>query len=267
MLDRFYLFLIRNDVWIYIVSAMGLFWYGLELIRAQRQLGRAMFNIERETATRLRNNALNFVIFFTVIIGIVYYVNARVAPNLPQELFTPPTPTPNIFVTPLASPSPLSEEGQATAQALAKTPQVAPTVTLPPELGGEPAPEAPLPEGQPTAEQTPEAIATAFTGCTPELGIIEPRDGSVAFSSITFRGTADTGEAHAFVVELNGPQTAGEWAPLTTSPVPQPVIEAELGAADLSQWADGPYLARLRALDAQDREVGQCVIQFTLDNR
>ena len=88
-MDRIYLFLIRNDVWIYILSAFGLVWYVTELIRSQNALRRAMFNLERETATRVRNHALSFVIFFVAVVGIVYYVNTYVAPCL---LYTSPSP-------------------------------------------------------------------------------------------------------------------------------------------------------------------------------
>ena len=95
-MDRVYLFLIRNDVWIYILCIMGLFWYLTELVRAQAALRRAMFNLERETATRLRNHALSFVLFLGAVIGLVYYVNNYVAPSLPQELTAEATPTPDI---------------------------------------------------------------------------------------------------------------------------------------------------------------------------
>lgn len=264
-MDRFYLFIIRNDVWIYIVSAAGLIWYFIEFIRAQRQLRRAMFNIERETATRVRNNALSFVAFFGAIIGIVYYVNAQVAPSLPQELLVPPTPTPNVFASPLAPPPPLGGAGDGTPGA--ENPLPAPTVTLPAELGGAPAPEQAAPEGTPDAATTPEPLPTAFTGCLPQLMVTEPREGSVVFASVLFRGTANTGETHLYAIELNGPQTAGDWRPITDTPMVQPVIEGDLGGSDLSQWADGPYLARLRATDHLGNEVGQCVTQFTLDNR
>ncbi|MEZ4516267.1 MAG: hypothetical protein R3C44_05300 [Chloroflexota bacterium] len=55
------------------------------------------------------------------------------------------------------------------------------------------------------------------------LGSLE---GSVAFAGVVFqRHSRNCGETHQYVIELNGPQTAGEWAPLTTSPVAQPVIE------------------------------------------
>lgn len=264
-MDRIYLFLIRNDVWIYIVSIAGLIWYLIEFIRAQRQLRRAMFNIERETATRIRNNALSFVVFFAAVIGIVYYVNAQVAPSLPQELLVPATPTPNVFATPLSPPTPLSGGVENSDEGAA--PALAPTVTLPAELGGAPAPEQAVPEGTPEFDLTPEAAPTAFTGCLPQLIFTEPREGSVVLASVTFRGTADTGELHQYVIELNGPQTAGEWSPLTAGPVAQPVIDGDLGSTDLSQWADGPYLARLRATDRLGNEIGVCVTQFTLDNR
>lgn len=263
-MDRIYLFLIRNDVWIYIVSAVGLIWYLVEFIRAQRQLRRAMFNIERETASRIRNNALSFVLFFAAVISIVYYVNARVAPSLPEELLVPPTPTPNVFATPLAPPTPLDAGGEPVNGESA--PALAPTVTLPAELGGAPAPEQELPAGTPDAALTPEAAPTTFTGCLPQLIFTEPREGSVIFATVRFRGTADTGELHQYVIELNGPQTAGEWSPIMAAPVDQPVIEGDLGVADLSQWADGPYLARLRATDRLGNEIGICVTQFTLDN-
>ena len=96
--------------------------------------------------------------------------------------------------------------------------------------------------------------------------ISEPLNGSVAFQRVTFRGTANTGELHQYVIELNGPQTVGSWAPVTQDPLNQPVINGDLGQADLSQWEAGPYLVRMRALDVNGRELGFCTIQITLDN-
>lgn len=258
-MERLYLFIIRNDVWIYIVSVLGIIWYLAELYRSSRMLQRAVFNLERETGTRIRNNALGFVLFFGALIGIVYYVNTRVAPNLPQELLSPPTPTPNIFATPLSSPTPLG--GPAAENARPTLPALAPTVTLP---GSGPAvgPDAPPPE-----IATPQVIPTAFVGCTDTLNVSEPRDGSAVGGDITFVGTANTGEGHTYMLETNGPQTEGEWSNLLNEFVAQPVIEDVLGRANLVQWASGPYLIRLLARDAAGNEVGQCVIQITLDAR
>lgn len=260
-MDRIYLFLIRNDVWIYIVSALGLVWYITELIRAQSALRRAMFNLERETATRVRNHALSFVLFFLAIIGIVYYVNSNIAPTLPQEVLAPATPTPDVFATPLASPTSL---GTLTAEGESGgAPSLAPTATLPALPG--------LTSAQPvtgtvTAEATPLVTPTPFSSCIPELTISEPLNGSVAFQQVRFRGTANTGELHQYVIELNGPQTVGVWAPIGQEPTNQPIVNGDLGDVDLSQWEPGPYLVRLRALDAAGTELGVCTIQITLDN-
>jgi hypothetical protein len=47
--------------------------------------------------------------------------------------------------------------------------------------------------------------------------------------------------------------------------VAQPVVEEVLGRVNLVEWASGPYLIRLVARDAAGHDVGQCVIQVTLD--
>lgn len=260
-MDRIYLFLIRNDVWIYIVSALGLFWYITEFIRAQGALRRAVFNLERETATRVRNHALSFILFFGAVVGIVYYVNRNIAPELPATLLLPPTPTPDIFATPLASPTPLATaaaEGEAPGQ-----PILAPTVTLP----ALPGLTTPIPiTGTLTVEATVAAAPTPFESCIPELTITEPLNGSVVFQRVRFRGTANTGELHQYTIELNGPQTGGQWAPIFQEPAPQPVINGDLGEADLSTWQAGPYRVQMRAFDVGGGELGVCTIQFILDS-
>lgn len=269
-MDRVFLFFVRNDVWIYIVCAFGLFWYVTEFVRAQRRLRQAMFSLERETSSQVRNNALTFILFFGAIAGFTYYVNASIAPGLPEELLVPATATPDIFSTPLVPPTPLSgtNSDPDSGGLPADGPAPAPTVTLPPELGG-PIPEPDIVTDTTSIEATltPEVIGTPFVGCQPELLFTSPLDGSVAFSMVEFVGTANTGETHLYTIELNGPQTEGAWAPLFETPAAQPIVEAALGTADLSAWSDGPYLARLRAIDRAGVEVGQCVIQFTLDNR
>ncbi|HMT22425.1 MAG TPA: hypothetical protein PKE20_14480, partial [Promineifilum sp.] len=173
-MDRVYIFLIRNDVWIYIVSILGLFWYLTELIRATRTLRRAMFNLERETATAARNHALSFVLFFSVLIGIVFYVNRNIAPTLSTEQLVAETPTPDIFATPLALPPPADTTTEGVEGSL--SPNLAPTVTVSflPEVGA----TVPL-TGTAEIEATPEASPTPFEGCIPELAISEPLNGSV----------------------------------------------------------------------------------------
>lgn len=259
-MDRIYLFLIRNDVWIYIVSVLALFWYWFEFIRSARALRQAMFNLERETATTARNNALSFIIFFTAVIGIVFYVNRYIAPDLPQELFTSAAPTPNVFATPLTPPTPLGTT-VAGEDILIDSPELAPTATLPGT-----GPVEVITDTLETGEaEEAEASPTPFAECIPELMISEPLNGSVVFQRALFRGTANTGELHQYVIELNGPQTAGVWAPISQDPMNQPVVNGDLGDVDLSHYAPGPYRVQLRALDASGRELGVCSIQIILD--
>jgi hypothetical protein len=256
-MDRIYLFIIRNDVWIYIVSVLFLFWYLSELIRAVSTLRRAMFNLERETATAARNHALSFVLFFSLVIGIVYYVNRNIAPSLPATLLSPETPTPNVFATPLSSPTPI---GTAVAEGDGIfAPVLAPTATLP-GLEASAVITGTADAGVPIGTPTP------IVECIPELMIGEPLNGSVLFQRVVIRGTANTGELHQYSIEMNGPQTVGAWAPITQEPLPQPVVNGDLAQADLSQWAVGPYQIRLRALDANGGELGACIIQVILDN-
>lgn len=260
-MDRIYLFLIRNDVWIYIVSVMALFWYSYEFIRSSRALRQAMFNLERETATATRNHALSFILFFAAVVGIVFYVNRNIAPNLPEELLFPATPTPNALATPLAPPTPLGTPGLGGNNPIG-APALAPTATLP---GSGPA-EVITDTQDTTNEGTVVGPPTPFAECIPELMISEPLNGSVVFQRTVFRGTANTGDLHRYVIELNGPQTTGTWAPISQDPMIQPIIDGDLGEVDLSQWARGPYQVRLRALDADGRELGVCTIQIILDS-
>ena len=102
-MDRLYVFLIRNDIWIYILSAIGLIWYLTEYWRSRRILRSAIFGLEKEKGGRIRQRALSLVVLFLGIIAIVTYVNLSIAPTLPVELLKPPTPTPNIFSTPLSN--------------------------------------------------------------------------------------------------------------------------------------------------------------------
>jgi hypothetical protein len=97
-MNQVYVFLIRNDVWIYILAGIGLFWYFSQLIRARRSLRQAVFGLERERGQQQQRRALTFSLLLMGIIILVSYVNIAVAPTLPPELLKPPTPTPDIFI-------------------------------------------------------------------------------------------------------------------------------------------------------------------------
>ncbi|MEZ4512964.1 MAG: hypothetical protein R3C62_13930 [Chloroflexota bacterium] len=261
-MDAFYVFIIHNDVWIYILCALGLFWYGSELVRALGILRRAMFGLERETGTRLRNNALFFIALLATIAGLVYYINSSIAPTLNPSLFRLPTPTPDIFATPLSSPTPLG-----TVENLAvPTPGLAPTVTLASQPNIPLIDEPVITDTQEiVVDGTPTAVPTPFVACTPDLTITGPRDGAIVSNLVTFNGTADPPNFRFYELAANGPQTDGQWVSLLGTTVSQPVRNGFLGDANLSQWQPGPYLVRLTAVDRFGNPIGSCVIQITLN--
>ncbi len=266
-MESLYVFLILNDVWIYIISTLGLFWFISEFIRSQRILRRAMFGLERETGARIRNNAILFIGIFAAIIGFVYFVNAQIRPDLPEELFKLPTPTPDIFSTRLSSPTPL---GTAEIALPTSTPPLVPTITLASQPGAAPPPAAndtPAPGENPITPPTPPGpTITPFIGCTANLNISEPGNGAFVSGAITFSGTADPADFLFYRLEANGPETNGDWASLLGREIDQPVRDGFLGSVNLSQWANGPYLVRLTAVNTAQSEIGQCVIQVTLNN-
>jgi hypothetical protein len=261
-MDAFYVFIIRNDVWIYILCALGLFWYGSELIRAQRLLRRAMFGLERETGTQLRNSALTFILLLAAVVGTVYFINNNVEPTLNPLLFRPPTPTPDIFATPLSSPTPLG-----TSESLAvPTPGLAATVTLASQPGIPLIDNPVITDTQNVqVDGTPTAVSTPYVACTPDLTITGPRDGAIVSNLVTFNGTVDPPNFRFYELAANGPQTDGQWASLLGTNVSQPVRNGFLGDVNLSEWQPGPYLVRLTAVDSAGNPIGSCVIQVTLN--
>jgi hypothetical protein len=268
-MEQVYVFILRNDVWIYILCTLGIFWYASQFFQSRKILQRAMFGLEQEKGARMRSTAVFFLLLFGGLMTFVFYVNNSIAPTLPASLLKPPTPTPNIFATPLVSPTPL---GTAGARPPDPTPQLAPTITL--AAGAVNAPPPPDDGSQPVTNLTPIPPTPTFGGPTPtpfvdckvDLNISEPANGSVVAGVINFRGTADTPNLALYRLEANGPETSGTWASLLGRDINQSVRDNFMGNVNLSQWGDGPYLIRLTAEDRNGFTTGYCVIQVTLDN-
>ena len=193
-MEPLYVFLILNDVWIYILSVLGLFWFINEFVRSRRILRRAMFGLEREKGTRLRNNSLAFIIVFA----------ADYRHRLLRQRANQTYPVRRIIQTAytnaglfchaaLASPTSLS-----TAEIAAPQPQppLIPTITLASQPGAAPPPAVTMrrtPErlNQSIPPTPPGPTVTPFIGCNVDLNISEPRNGAAVSGSITFSGTAD----------------------------------------------------------------------------
>ena len=266
-MERVYVFLIRNDVWIYILCALGLLWYTNEFARARWALRRAMFGLERESSLRARNSALLFIFIFASIIGAVLYVNYQVAPTLPQELLRPPTPTPNPLSFP-ASPTPAG-----TAILASPTPPIAPTVTLAGNipLASPIIPTIVITDTTPAGAATIPAIqlptaTVVIGGCSPTVTITDPRDGDTVVGTVSFFGSANIPNFAYYDLEINGPQTNDRWASLLGRKIAQRVEDGLLASADLSTWTSGPYLVRLSVTNTADVITNQCEIRISLDN-
>lgn len=269
-MEPIYIFLIRNDVWIYILSALGLVWFGAELLRTAGTARRAVFGLERETALRARNRSLLIVTALATIVLAVTYVNQQIAPTLPPTLLREPTPTPD----PLSLPAvPLPGAGTGPAEASPTSPVAAPTVTLPggEVLGTEAAstPVVPPAEGTPVTP-SPGAGATLpprVASCAPSANILEPRNGTQVRGILNVFGNADTPDFGSYELEISGPQTNGRWASLLGRSIPQTVREGFLGGnINLTQWQSGAYLVRLTVADDQGNITHQCAVDINLVN-
>jgi hypothetical protein len=262
------IFLEKNDVWIYILCALGLLWFGADLARTMGTARRAVFGLERETALRARNRALLIVVLLLATAGSVAYVNLQIVPELPPTLFRPPTPTPDPLSLPVVpAPGTVAAGGEPTPT----SPVAAPTVTLPggtlletmtPEAGTA---EGSTPEpGGPTAAPT---IPARVDTCTPRANITEPQNGAQVQGILNVFGTANTADFGYFELEISGPQTNGRWASLLGRQVSQPVAEGFLGGnINLTQWASGSYLVRLTVGDLDGNITNQCAVDIILVN-
>jgi len=237
-MDRIYVFLIRNDSWIYIVSAIGLVWYLTEYWRSRRILLSAIFGLEKEKGGRIRQRAITLIILFLGIIALVTYVNLSIAPTLPVELLKPPTPTPNIFSTPLSAPASSLPQGTATLE-------IAPTVTLPGSGIVETASSNSAPTiGEPTETPYP-----------------EKPDGTAVGNFLTLFGTVAGEQLDSYNLEISGPESDGNWN--TQSDASNLAVQdGILGTLSFDGLPTGIYFVRLRAFSGDGVEMGHCTIEL-----
>lgn len=256
-MERVYVFLIRNDVWIYIICGLGSIWYLSEFWRSRRMLRSAVFGLEKERGQWLQRRSLIFIIFFFSIISLVIYVNSNIAPSLPAELLKPPTPTPNIFSTPLSSPTSANPVQTPTIA-------IAPTVTL--QDQDVPANAAITDETEspePAIDETPTII---IAGCSADVNIVEPANRFPVSGEVFFYGSADGDRFESFLLEARGPQTGGAWLSITTEEGREPVNDGQLGTANLSNWLPGLYTVRLTVLAAERLVTGRCEVEILLQS-
>jgi hypothetical protein len=259
-MEQLYLFLIVWDIPIYFVAGLVLFVSLFQYGQANRQLRRAVFSLERERALTARTNAGMFVVGATAVIALITYVNFAIAPTLPPELLKPPTPTPNIFSTPFASPTPLGEGELLTTPRPRVTPDLVPTVTLP--AGALPTAVSPLVQATapPAAVPPSGGVIPQGGGCTPGVNISAPGANTAVFGTVTFSGSATGADFLLYRLELQGETTGGAWVSLVDDGYTA-VDNGILGSANLSNLPNGEYDVRLSVLGPNNQSaqlVEQC---------
>ncbi len=261
-MDFFYLFFIRNYGGIYFLCLLGLVWYGVRFFRARNILRSAVFGLERERGSDLQSSALAMLALVFIVAGITYYVNSFIAPTLPQELFLPPTLTPNPFNSVLASPTPINTQFDRTA-----TPLPIPTVTLPGAFA-QPTPPTPNPTQLAEGEITPETASPPLVtpspnpfDCPQNVTISSPTNGQSVAGIVTIYGTVGGENFLLYSLEVLGPNTNFGWVSLLTQQPFDAVQNNILGTSNFSGWSSGSYQIRLSALDTSSRLIGSCQVQ------
>lgn len=259
-MERLYVFIIRNDVWIYFLCGLALIWYFTQLFQARRLLRRAMFGLEEERGRLIQRTALSAIFILLLIVGGITYVNLEVAPTLPAELLNPPTPTPNIFATPFSPPPAVGTIDPNRTPTLG----VAPTVTLRGQSNSTIFED--IEETPGAAEETPIPTLPPVTeACNSQVNITSPPNGITADGPVTFFGTATDANFGRYDLQALGPQTEGEWVSLLDAPSAEPVIDNILGRFNFSNWLSGDYVIRVLVINPANEEVGQCGIQITVE--
>lgn len=257
-MERFYVFIIRNDIWIYFLCSLALIWYFVQLWQARRLLRRAMFGLEEERGKLIQRTALSAIFILLLVVGGITYVNLEVAPTLPPGILDPFTPTPNIFATSFPAVTPRGTPDPDRTPTLA----VAPTVTLRgqvnPGIFDDETPGAPVDTPVPTLPPVTEA-------CNPFVTITSPPAGITADGPVTFFGTATDPNFGRYDLQALGPQTDGEWVSLLDAPAAVPVQDNILGRFNFSNWLSGDYVIRILVTNPAGEEVGQCGIQITVE--
>lgn len=254
-MERFYVFIISNAIWILILCVLGIIWYLIQLVSRQRELKRSSFYLERERAASDRNTAMFLLIAFAGIISLVWYVNSEIRPNLPASAFLPSTPTPDLLATALATPDATAAVVQLRLPT--STPVMAPTITLVnPELL-EAIPATPVPELD---------VNDTIIGCEGGVVITEPLSGETIPGAISLFGRATSPTFSFYQIEIKGPFTDERWQSLLDGVVNSPVENGFLGSANFAGWTTGIYQIRLAVIDVDSIESGSCLIEVGIIN-
>ena len=236
----------RNQRWLYMLLAGGGAWQVWLWWRANHRLRYTVFGVERGALLAARGRATALIFIIAALAAAVALLSAFIAPNLTELFGVPPTPTPQLFPTPVD------------------------TVTATPQLvlpGLDTA--TPAQSETPVATRTP--VPAGGASCAnPNATITSPIPGAILAGEVEVSGTANVDNFAFYVVEIS---TLGDnWLAVITSQPDAigqilPVVNGVLGKWDTGLQQAGDYALRLVVFDSAGQHPDPCTPPITIAPR
>jgi hypothetical protein len=236
---------------LYILLGAAFLYSFWRLSGARREYRETHFELERDLARYKRTNALTAMILIAELGLAVLGVQRVVAPTLRETLDTSEVlalaQEDGVFATPAPSPMAGGFQIDTSGVSLGEVDpanQILPTPTLTPTPVGTIVPNAPAP-----------------VGCeSPDAQLQVPANGMIVFQPITVLGTANSESFARYKLEINGPSTFDNFAPLPVDGL-QPVTSiGELGQFVPAYYMPGTYQFRLIVFDINNAPRGSCSV-------
>jgi hypothetical protein len=228
-------------IWLIGACVLGILFYIGRAIMAHREKSRAIFTLEKETASSTRLRSIGMVFVLLILSGAIYFTATYLEPNLDLETENEPTPT--VLLQPTQSPTP----GPPTL-----TPTPRPTRT-------------PRPTQTPETTPTPTPKPVILPNCpNPGVRLTNPTVNAVLKGAVEITGSASIGEFQFYKFEIKGEATSGEWRTIATNDTP--VTEGFLGVWDTSALPAGAYAFRLVVVDKTGNYPEPCEVNVIIEH-
>jgi hypothetical protein len=226
-------------IWLIGACILGILFYIGRAVMAHREKSRAIFTLEKETASSTRLRSIGMVFVLLILGGTIYFTATYLEPNLDLETESEPTPTVLLQPTPSASPGPPT-----------LTPTPRPTRT-------------PRPTQTPETTLTPTPKPVVLPNCpNPQARLTNPTVDAVLKGPVEITGSANIDDFDYYKFEVR-PAGASEWSTLQL--FREPVTDGFLGIWDTSALPAGAYTFRLVVVDKTGNYPEPCEVQVTIE--
>jgi hypothetical protein len=227
-------------IWLIGACVLGILFYIGRAIMAHREKSRAIFTLEKETASSTRLRSIGMVFVLLIVGGAIYFTATYLEPNLDLETESEPTPT--VLLQPTSTPTP----GPPTL-----TPTPRPTRT-------------PRPTQTPETTPTPTPEPVVLPNCpNPRARLTNPTVNAVLKGPVEITGSANIDDFDYYKFELR-PAGASEWS--TLEMFREPVADGFLGTWNTSAHPAGTYTFRLVVVDKTGNYPEPCEVQVTIEH-